>query len=121
MNLCEKSLTLRIAFTNSLWHVLLQAQMVQEDLEKTKEELKTAMSTPHVTEPMQSENEHDDEQDENAAEASAELRSEATIKDRSEEQRTTEAEKNERVQKHLKVRSWQESECVPGCCFCSCH
>ncbi|NWI51339.1 MOES protein, partial [Calyptomena viridis] len=82
-----------------------KAQMVQEDLEKTKEELKTAMSTPHVTEPMHSENEHDDEQDENAAEASAELRSEATVKDRSEEQRTTEAEKNERVQKHLKALS----------------
>ncbi|OXB62649.1 hypothetical protein ASZ78_006468 [Callipepla squamata] len=82
-----------------------KAQMVQEDLEKTKEELKTAMSTPHVTEPMHSENEHDDEQDENAAEASAELRSEATIKDRSEEQRTTEAEKNERVQKHLKKKT----------------
>ncbi|NWU83850.1 MOES protein, partial [Onychorhynchus coronatus] len=82
-----------------------KAQMVQEDLEKTKEELKTAMSTPHVTEPMHSENEHDDEQDENAAEASAELRSEATIKDRSEEDRTTEAEKNERVQKHLKALS----------------
>ncbi|NXA05248.1 MOES protein, partial [Sapayoa aenigma] len=82
-----------------------KAQMVQEDLEKTKEELKTAMSTPHVTEPMHSENEHDDEQDENAAEASAELRSEATIKDRSEEERTTEAEKNERVQKHLKALS----------------
>ncbi|NWQ80422.1 MOES protein, partial [Columbina picui] len=82
-----------------------KAQMVQEDLEKTKEELKTAMSTPHVPEPMHAENEHDDEHDENAAEASAELRSEATIKDRSEEQRTTEAEKNERVQKHLKALS----------------
>ncbi|XP_053932020.1 moesin isoform X2 [Cuculus canorus] len=82
-----------------------KAQMVQEDLEKTKEELKHAMSTPHVPEPMHSENEHDDEQDENAAEASAELRSEATIKDRSEEERTTEAEKNERVQKHLKALS----------------
>lgn len=70
------------------------------------------MSTPHVTEPMHSENEHDDEHDENAAEASAELRSEATIKDRSEEERTTEAEKNERVQKHLKVRSWQQYVCV---------
>lgn len=77
------------------------------------------MSTPHVAEPMHAENEHDDEQDENAAEASAELRSEATIKDRSEEERTTEAEKNERVQKHLKVRSWQQCVCVcvSGCCF----
>lgn len=96
--------------------------MVQEDLEKTKEELKTAMSTPHVTEPMHAENEHDDEQDENAAEASAELRSEATIKDRSEEQRTTEAEKNERVQKHLKVRSSQPRVYVHRHCFYSfCH
>ncbi|KAJ7310412.1 hypothetical protein JRQ81_007326 [Phrynocephalus forsythii] len=75
----------------------------REDLEKTKEELKSAMSTPHVPEPMQSENEHDDEQDENAAEASAELRAHVSTKDRSEEQRTTEAEKNERVQKHLKA------------------
>ncbi|KAL8181319.1 UNVERIFIED_CONTAM: hypothetical protein K2H54_053801, partial [Gekko kuhli] len=80
-----------------------KAQTVQEDLEKTREELKTATSTPHVPEPMQSENEHDDEQDENTAEASAELRAHASIKDRSEEQRTTEAEKNERVQKHLKA------------------
>lgn len=78
--------------------------MVQEDLERTKEELKSVTSTPHVPEPMQSENEHDDEQDENAAEASAELQAHASIKDRSEEQRTTEAEKNVRVQKHLKVR-----------------
>lgn len=70
--------------------------MVQEDLEKTRAELKNAMSTPH-------ENEQDDEQDENAAEASTELRAEASTKDRSEEERTTEAEKNERVQKHLKV------------------
>ncbi|XP_074133636.1 moesin isoform X2 [Sminthopsis crassicaudata] len=73
-----------------------KAQMVQEDLEKTRAELKNAMSTPH-------ENEQDDEQDENAAEASAELRAEASTKDRSEEERTTEAEKNERVQKHLKA------------------
>uniref|UniRef100_H3B5P9 Moesin n=1 Tax=Latimeria chalumnae TaxID=7897 RepID=H3B5P9_LATCH len=79
-----------------------QAQMVQEDLEKTKEELKTAMTTPHVPEP--SENEHD-EYDENSAEASAELKYEGNIKDRSEEDRTTEAEKNERVQKHLKTLS----------------
>lgn len=74
--------------------------MVQEDLEKTRAELKTAMSTPHVAEPAENEQ---DEQDENGAEASAELRADAMAKDRSEEERTTEAEKNERVQKHLKV------------------
>uniref|UniRef100_A0A8C0DM58 Moesin n=1 Tax=Balaenoptera musculus TaxID=9771 RepID=A0A8C0DM58_BALMU len=76
------------------------AQMVQEDLEKTRAELKTAMSTPHVAEPAENEQ---DEQDENGAEASAELRADAMAKDRSEEERTTEAEKNERVQKHLKA------------------
>ncbi|CAO2623650.1 Msn [Lemmus lemmus] len=77
-----------------------QAQMVQEDLEKTRAELKTAMSTPHVAEPAENDQ---DEQDENGAEASAELRADAMAKDRSEEERTTEAEKNERVQKHLKA------------------
>uniref|UniRef100_A0A7N5JN65 Moesin n=1 Tax=Ailuropoda melanoleuca TaxID=9646 RepID=A0A7N5JN65_AILME len=76
------------------------AQMVQEDLEKTRAELKTAMSTPHVAEPAENEQ---DEQDENGAEASADLRADAMAKDRSEEERTTEAEKNERVQKHLKA------------------
>lgn len=40
--------------------------MVQEDLEKTRAELKTAMSTPHVAEPAENEQ---DEQDENGAEA----------------------------------------------------
>lgn len=76
--------------------------MVQEDLEKTRAELKTAMSTPHVAEPAENDQ---DEQDENGAEASADLRADAMAKDRSEEERTTEAEKNERVQKHLKVHS----------------
>uniref|UniRef100_A0A673VIL0 Moesin n=1 Tax=Suricata suricatta TaxID=37032 RepID=A0A673VIL0_SURSU len=76
------------------------AQMAQEDLEKTRAELKSAMSTPHVAEPAENEQ---DEQDENGAEASADLRADAMAKDRSEEERTTEAEKNERVQKHLKA------------------
>uniref|UniRef100_A0A2K5D1T6 FERM domain-containing protein n=1 Tax=Aotus nancymaae TaxID=37293 RepID=A0A2K5D1T6_AOTNA len=77
-----------------------KAYIVQEDLEKTCAELKTAMSTPHVAEPAENEL---DEQDENGAEASADLRADAMAKDRSEEERTTEAEKNERVQKHLKA------------------
>ncbi|KAG8554104.1 hypothetical protein GDO81_003663 [Engystomops pustulosus] len=83
----------------------LKAQAVQDDLEKTKEELKHVMTTPHVQEPVHAENEHDDEQDENGAEASADLKGGAIIKDRSEEERTTEAEKNERVQKHLQLLS----------------
>ncbi|XP_077003118.1 moesin-like [Tamandua tetradactyla] len=77
-----------------------KAQMVQEDLEKTRAELKTAMSTPHVAEPAENEQ---DEQDENGAEASADLWADAMTKDHSEEEHTMEAVKNKRVQKHLKV------------------
>lgn len=79
-----------------------QATMVQEDLEKTKEELKSKVMSAHVQEPLNAENEHD-ENDESSAEASAELTAAATYKDRSEEERMTEAEKNERLQKHLLV------------------
>lgn len=76
--------------------------MVQEDLEKTKEELKNKVMAAHVQEPLNAENEHD-ENDESSAEASAEFTAPATDKDRSEEERMTEAEKNERLQKHLLV------------------
>lgn len=76
--------------------------MVQEDLEKTKDELKNKVLTAHVQEPINAENEHD-ENDEDNAEASAEFTAAATYKDRSEEERMTEAEKNERLQKHLLV------------------
>lgn len=48
------------------------------------------------------ENEHD-EQDENSAEASAELSSEGVLNHRSEEERVTETQKNERVKKQLQV------------------
>lgn len=82
--------------------VFPQATMVQEDLEKTKEELKNKVMSAHVQEPLNAENEHD-ENDESSAEASAEFTSAATYKDRSEEERMTEAEKNERLQKHLLV------------------
>lgn len=75
--------------------------MVQEDLEKTKEELKNKVMA--VQEPVNTENDHD-ENDEDSAEASAEFTAAATYKDRSEEERMTEAEKNERLQKHLLVR-----------------
>lgn len=79
-----------------------QATTVQEDLEKTKEELKNKVMAAHVQEPLNAENEHD-ENDESSAEASAEFTAAATYKDRSEEERMTEAEKNERLQKHLLV------------------
>uniref|UniRef100_A0A8C7NAU8 Moesin n=1 Tax=Oncorhynchus kisutch TaxID=8019 RepID=A0A8C7NAU8_ONCKI len=61
-----------------------KACMVQEDLEKTKEELNSKIMASHIQEPMQAENEHD-ENDETSDQASAEFT----------------AEKNERVQQHL--------------------
>uniref|UniRef100_A0A8B9LDJ9 Moesin a n=1 Tax=Astyanax mexicanus TaxID=7994 RepID=A0A8B9LDJ9_ASTMX len=77
-----------------------KATMVQEDLERTKEELKNKVVAAHVQEPVHGESDHD-ESDESCAESSAELTAAAAYKDRSEEERMTEAEKNERVQKHL--------------------
>uniref|UniRef100_A0A6Q2Z4S9 FERM domain-containing protein n=1 Tax=Esox lucius TaxID=8010 RepID=A0A6Q2Z4S9_ESOLU len=77
-----------------------KACMVQEDLEKTKEELKSKVMASHVQEPVQAENEHD-ENDESSDQASAEFTGGISYKDRSEEERMTEAEKNERVQQHL--------------------
>uniref|UniRef100_A0A674B1Y1 Moesin a n=1 Tax=Salmo trutta TaxID=8032 RepID=A0A674B1Y1_SALTR len=65
-----------------------KACMVQEDLEKTKEELKSKIMASHIQEPMQAENEHD-ENDETSDQASAEFT----------------AEKNERVQQHLQALS----------------
>uniref|UniRef100_A0A8C5CTV7 Moesin n=1 Tax=Gadus morhua TaxID=8049 RepID=A0A8C5CTV7_GADMO len=76
-----------------------QDKLVQEDLEKTKDELRTKMAA-QIQEPVNEENEHD-ENDESNAEASAEFAGGAGANDRSEEERMTEADKNERVQKHL--------------------
>ncbi|KAM4620149.1 moesin a [Polymixia lowei] len=77
-----------------------KAAMVQEDLEKTKDQLKNKVMATHAQDAVTDENEHD-ENDESSAEASAEFSAASTYKDRSEEERMTEAEKNERVQKHL--------------------
>lgn len=79
----------------------------QEDLEKTKEELKTAVTV--VPAPPGGNAEHD-EQDENHAEASAELSNDGVsqLDLRSEEERVTEAQKNERVKKQLQVRAGWE-------------
>ncbi len=79
-----------------------QALSAQEDLDRTREELKTAIT------PVQA-SEHD-EQDETNAEASAELLSEGVTSQRSEEERITEAQKNERVKKQLQV----EKQCNSG-------
>ncbi|XP_029030359.1 radixin-like isoform X2 [Betta splendens] len=80
-----------------------KALSAQEDLEKTKEELKTAMTAPLVS---HGESDHD-EQDENHAEASEELSNEGVsqVDLRSEEARITEAQKNERVKIQLQTLS----------------
>lgn len=76
--------------------------MVEADLDRTKEELKTKLMGVHIQDSVDS-HEHD-ETDESSAEASAELNSPGTVRDRSEEERVTEAQKNKRLQKNLKVR-----------------
>ncbi|GAB5577051.1 radixin isoform X1 [Prionailurus iriomotensis] len=85
-----------------------KAFAAQEDLEKTKEELKTVMSAPPPPPPPPvippTENEHD-EHDENNAEASAELSNDGVLNHRSEEERITETQKNERVKKQLQALS----------------
>uniref|UniRef100_A0A2R9BR71 FERM domain-containing protein n=1 Tax=Pan paniscus TaxID=9597 RepID=A0A2R9BR71_PANPA len=82
-----------------------------EDLEKTKEELKTVMSAPPTPPPPPpppviplTENEHD-EHDEINAEASAELSNEGVMNHRSKEEHVTETQKNERVKKQLQALS----------------
>eukprot|EP00063_Salmo_salar_P093765 XP_014068600.1 PREDICTED: moesin-like [Salmo salar] len=72
--------------------------MVEVDLERAKEVLKTK----DIQDCVQGDH---DETDESSAEASAELTSPGMIRDRSEEERMTEAQKNKRLQKHLKVLS----------------
>ncbi|KAF6105882.1 radixin [Phyllostomus discolor] len=85
-----------------------KAYAAQEDLEKTKEELKNVMSAPPPPPPPPvippTENEHD-EHDENNAEASAELSNDGVMNHRSEEERVTETQKNERVKKQLQALS----------------
>ncbi|XP_045887039.1 moesin-like [Micropterus dolomieu] len=80
-----------------------QAIVVEADLDRTKEELKTKLMGVHIQDSVDS-HEHD-ETDESSAEASAELNSPGTVRDRSEEERVTEAQKNKRLQKNLKFLS----------------
>ncbi|XP_052001860.1 radixin-like isoform X2 [Xyrauchen texanus] len=89
-----------------------RAKEVQDDLVKTREELQNVISSPVVATmaapmavpvaPM--ENEHDDHEDNNST-YSAELQVEGIVDHRYEEERITEAEKNERVQKQLMALS----------------
>lgn len=97
---------------------LLQAKEAQEDLVKTKEELHLVMTTPPpppppVYEPVNY-HVHDNLQDEGIESSgySAEFSSEGILNDRNEEKRITEAEKNERVQRQLKVCALSNSHAV---------
>ncbi|XP_053285455.1 moesin isoform X2 [Pleuronectes platessa] len=80
-----------------------RAIMVEADLERAKDDLQTKLIGVHIQDSVHS-HEHD-ETDESSAEASAELTSPGMVRDRSEEERVTEAQKNLRLQKNLKFLS----------------
>lgn len=77
--------------------------MVEADLRRTKEVLKTKLMGVHIQDSVHPHMHEHDETDESSAEASAELTSPGTVRDRSEEKRITEAQKNQRLQNNLKV------------------
>lgn len=97
---------------------LLKAKEAQDDLVKTKEELHLVMTAPPpppapVYEPVNY-HVHDNLLDEGTEYSgySAEFSSEGILGDRNEEKRTTEAVKNQRVQKQLMVRKqnyWEKT------------
>ncbi|XP_051951517.1 ezrin-like [Xyrauchen texanus] len=81
-----------------------RAQVAQDDLAKTREELYTAVSTTPLPPPPPAYDHYMNEYEdggESASSYSADLQSEGIDDHRYEEQRITEAEKNERVQKQL--------------------
>lgn len=84
----------------------------QDDLIKTKEELHMVMTVPPPPPPPPVYDHLDDNSDseENASMNSADLQMEGINDHRMEEDRLTEAEKNERVQTQLKVRYPREKE-----------
>eukprot|EP00064_Thunnus_orientalis_P011757 superscaffoldBa00001733_g11788 len=80
-------------------------KIAQADLERTKEELKSKLMGVHIQDSVHPHMHDHDETDESSAEASAELTSPGMVRDRSEEERVTEAQKNQRLQKNLKFLS----------------
>lgn len=83
-----------------------QAKEAQEDLQKTRDELQMVMVAPPPPPPPPMYDHMDDNSDseENNSTHSADLHIDGINDHRREEDRLTEAEKNERVQKQLKVR-----------------
>uniref|UniRef100_A0A8D0AV54 Moesin b n=1 Tax=Sander lucioperca TaxID=283035 RepID=A0A8D0AV54_SANLU len=82
-----------------------RAMVVEADLEQTKEELKTKLMGVHIQDSVHPPMPEHDETDESSDQASAELTSPGMVRDRSEEERVTEAHKNKRLQKNLKFLS----------------
>ncbi|XP_020778213.1 radixin-like [Boleophthalmus pectinirostris] len=90
-----------------------RAIMAENDLERTKEELKSKLMGVQIQDPSVHPHMHEhDETDESSAEASAELTVPGMVRDRSEEERMTEAQKNQRLQKNLKALSFDLAEAV---------
>ncbi|KAL3968551.1 C-type lectin domain family 4 member E [Sarotherodon galilaeus] len=97
------------------WHT--KAVEVEESLLKTKEELHTVMSSAnsapvaeHASSSSSSDSESDHEHSEENSTYSAELQTQGINYDRQEEERLTEAEKNERLQKQLQALSSELEE-----------
>ncbi|KAK7899537.1 hypothetical protein WMY93_020390 [Mugilogobius chulae] len=90
-----------------------RAIMAENDLERTKEELKTKLIGVQIQDTSVHSHMHEhDETDETSAEASAELTVPGMVRDRSEEERMTEAQKNQRLQKNLKALSFDLAEAM---------
>lgn len=93
---------------------------MEESLIRTKEELHSVMTTPNSipaapasSSSSSSDSESDHEHSEENSTYSAELQSQDINNHRDEEERLTEAEKNERLQKQLLVS--QTSPCMYSC------
>lgn len=101
----SSSITGLVVWSLWCWTVFFQAQEAQDDLEKTREDLHKVMMTPLPPPPPAAyepdENEFED--GESNSSYSADLQTGGINDHRYEEQRITEAEKNERVQKQLLV------------------
>ncbi|XP_043983518.1 moesin-like isoform X6 [Gambusia affinis] len=89
-----------------------RALMVEADLERTKDELKTKLMGLQIQNSVHPHMHEHDETDESSAEASAELTAPGMVRDRSEEERVTEAQKNQRLQKNLKFLSTELARAV---------
>uniref|UniRef100_A0A8C6WS65 Moesin b n=1 Tax=Neogobius melanostomus TaxID=47308 RepID=A0A8C6WS65_9GOBI len=92
-----------------------EAIMAEADLGRTKDDLKTKLMGVHIQDTVHAHMHEHDETDESTEEASAELTVPGMIRDRSEEERMTEAQKNQRLQKNLKYL--KITLLTPACLF----